>query len=65
MAREGSAAETAELIFEEVPLVVHCPSCNVDSTVEIQSFVCPICGTPTGEIISGRELEVTALELES
>jgi Zn finger protein HypA/HybF involved in hydrogenase expression len=26
---------------------------------------CPVCGTPTPEVVGGRELEVVALEIES
>lgn len=29
----------------------------------IQSFHCPGCGTPTPDVVQGRELELTALEV--
>jgi hydrogenase nickel incorporation protein HypA/HybF len=65
LAREGSPLENSRLAIEEVPIVVHCPACAADSPVEsIQQLCCSACGTPTAEIVSGRELEVTALEIE-
>ena len=30
----------------------------------LQSFACPECGTPTMNIVQGKELEVFALEVE-
>jgi hydrogenase nickel incorporation protein HypA/HybF len=56
----------AELVIEEVPLVVYCPACAAERTLpSIQQLLCPICATPTPDVVRGRELEVTALEIES
>ena len=30
-----------------------------------KGFVCPVCDSPAGEVIEGRELLVTALEVET
>ena len=30
----------------------------------VQSFTCPECGAPAGNVLQGRELEVFALEVE-
>jgi hydrogenase nickel incorporation protein HypA/HybF len=65
LAREGTPLENAELVVEEVPLVGYCPACAADRTLEPPLLLCPACGTPTPEVVSGRELEVTALEVES
>ncbi len=66
LAREDTSLARAELVIEEVPLVVHCPACDADRTPASLLFLCcPACGTPTNEVISGRELEVRALEIES
>ena len=65
MAREGTALARAELVIEEIPLVLHCPACAADGTpTSLYELRCPICGEPTNEIVSGRELEVRALEIE-
>jgi hydrogenase nickel incorporation protein HypA/HybF len=65
LAREGSPLESAELVIDEVPLVVYCPTCAGPRTLASPLLCCPTCGTPTPEVVSGRELEVFALEVES
>lgn len=66
LAREGTALAQAELVIEEVPLIVHCSTCTVDQTLDAPyPLRCPACGALTNEIVSGRELEVHALEIES
>src|SRR5262245_31257716 len=66
LARDGTPLEAADLVIERVPLVAHCPRCAADRRLEsVQQLSCPECGAPTPEIVSGRELEVVALEVES
>lgn len=66
MAREGTALAQAELVIDEVPLVVHCSACAADRTpASAYELRCPVCGALTNEIVRGRELEVHALEIES
>ena len=65
LAREGSSLENAELVVEEVPLVAYCPACAGPRTLESVFLCCPDCGTPTPEVVSGRELEIVALEVEA
>ena len=65
LAREGSPLADSTLAIEEVPIVVFCPTCNSERPiVSIQEFSCAVCGTPTAEVLAGRELEVTALEID-
>ena len=66
MASEGTPLKGSRLILEEVPVVVLCPTCQAQRTLgSVQWFCCSECGTPTCEVIQGKELEVTALEIES
>lgn len=66
LAREGTPFEEAELLVRDVPVVAYCPTCAVDRTLaSAQRLDCPLCGTPTPTVISGRELEVVALEVVS
>ena len=52
------------LIIEEVPIVVFCSNCQARRTLtSAQWFCCPECGTPTAEILQGKDLEVVALEM--
>jgi hydrogenase nickel incorporation protein HypA/HybF len=55
----------SKLIVEEIPLVIYCATCDARRPVEPnQWFSCSVCGAAAPEIVQGRELEVTALELE-
>jgi hydrogenase nickel incorporation protein HypA/HybF len=64
LAAEGTACEGAVLEIEDVPVTVMCPRCNVAQELQtLFSFCCPVCGTPTPEVLTGRELEVISVEL--
>ncbi|MBX6311303.1 MAG: hydrogenase maturation nickel metallochaperone HypA [Isosphaeraceae bacterium] len=65
LAREGTPLAQAELVVEEVPVVVSCPTCMAQHTLpSAWELRCPACGAPTPEVVRGRELEVVALEIE-
>ena len=65
LAREGTPLAQAELVVAETPLVAWCPACAAERTLASpQALCCPDCGAPTPEVVSGRELEVVALEIE-
>jgi hydrogenase nickel incorporation protein HypA/HybF len=64
VAREGSAMPNARLVIEETPLVAYCRECKIERRIASpQMICCPVCGVPTPDIVSGRELEVVALEV--
>jgi hydrogenase nickel incorporation protein HypA/HybF len=65
LARESTPLAGAALVIEEVPVAAYCPACAVERVVSFPHLSCPVCGTPTPKVVRGRELEVTALELES
>jgi hydrogenase nickel incorporation protein HypA/HybF len=55
----------SRLIIEDVPVTVFCRHCKQNRVLaSLQSFTCPDCGTPTAEVVQGKELEVFALEVE-
>ena len=65
VACEDTPLAGSKLIIEDVPVIVFCPKCNDKrELVSLQSFSCPECGTPTMNIVQGKELEVFALEVE-
>jgi hydrogenase nickel incorporation protein HypA/HybF len=65
LARETCAMNATELMIEEIPLVAYCAKCAAEQTLASpQALRCPVCGTPTPDIVRGRELEIVALELE-
>lgn len=65
LARVGTPLEQAELIIEPVPVVVRCGRCrNERELPALDTLGCPACGAAE-EVVQGRELEITALELEA
>ena len=66
LAAEGTAVAGARLEIEEVPVAVFCPACQEERTLpSLQSFHCPVCGTPTPDVVRGRELELAAMEIST
>ena len=65
IASEGTPLEGSRLVVTLVPVTVHCGACGADGAIEsLQSFRCPQCGEPAGDIRHGRELEIEAIEIE-
>jgi hydrogenase nickel incorporation protein HypA/HybF len=65
MACEDTRLVGSQLVIEEVPVVVFCAHCHDRRAVSsVQLFCCSECGTPTSEIVQGKELEVVALEIQ-
>jgi len=54
----------AKLVIEEVPVVIACNDCGINSEVKGLSFFCPECKSNKIKMISGDELFVTKIELE-
>jgi hydrogenase nickel incorporation protein HypA/HybF len=64
IAAEGTPLKGSRLVIESIPVVVMCPGCQAKRELDsIQDFTCPKCGSPTPQVLQGRELEVTALEI--
>jgi hydrogenase nickel incorporation protein HypA/HybF len=65
MACEGTSLAGSRLVVEDVPVIVFCSTCQARRPVSsMQLFCCAECGSPTGEIVEGKEIEVVALEIE-
>jgi hydrogenase nickel incorporation protein HypA/HybF len=65
LACDGTLLEGSRLVVKDVPIEVYCPVCKEPKTLaSIQWFCCPDCGTQTPEIVHGKELVITALELK-
>ena len=64
LVREGTPLADAELRIVTVPVVIWCAACCREVTLPgIQKFACPECGTPSGDIRAGRELDLESIEL--
>ena len=65
LAREGTPFEESQLVIEDVPVLVHCPTCRTTRpVVSVQQLCCAECGTPSRDVVSGRDLEVVAMEIQ-
>lgn len=64
LATEDTPLAGSHLVIEDVPVIVLCPACAARRPIRsLQEFRCADCGTPTADVVEGRELLVTALEL--
>jgi hydrogenase nickel incorporation protein HypA/HybF len=65
MACEGTSIQGSRLEIEDVPIVIFCSSCQKQRPLSsMQLFCCSECGTPSSEIVQGKEIEVVALEIQ-
>ena len=55
--------EGAELVIDVVPVMVRCKSCGNSWEVQGPIFKCPHCEDGEVEMLTGREIEITSLEL--
>lgn len=63
-ATAGTKLEGSTLEIEDVPVVVFCPTCESEKTLEdFYGFACPDCGTISPDVRGGRELEMIAIEI--
>jgi hydrogenase nickel incorporation protein HypA/HybF len=64
IATEGTRLEHSKLLIEDVPLTIYCSTCKAERVLEnTQRLRCPVCDTLSGDIRTGKELEITALEV--
>jgi hydrogenase nickel incorporation protein HypA/HybF len=64
VASDGTLLEGSRLVVKEIPIEVFCPICKLPRTLtSTQWFHCPDCGAATSEILHGKELVITVLEL--
>ena len=55
----------SRLVIEETPLVVFCPKCRVERTLNSPQLLrCPECNAPTPKVVGGRELQIVGLEID-
>lgn len=62
---QETIASGASLEIETVPVVARCSGCGELFEVEDHVFLCPQCGQPTLDLVSGRELSVSSIEGET
>jgi len=60
---EGTVADGAELIIEEVAARVRCRACSHESQADNYFMGCARCGSRDVELSAGRELNITSVEV--
>ena len=64
IACQDTPLEGTRLMIREIPVEIHCVTCKANRMLDsMQWLCCPVCGTPALEVIHGKELAVTALEV--
>lgn len=61
---KGTPAEGATLAITTLPIVGHCVDCDKEFPVENYRFVCPYCNSHMIATVSGRELQVTSIDMD-
>jgi hydrogenase nickel insertion protein HypA len=64
-AKANTIADKADLVIEPVPVGGSCNECKKTFSVNDVQFVfaCPLCGSKSFEITSGREMEIVDMEI--
>ena len=65
MASAGTIAVDAEFVIDEADIVVRCRACEADTAAHANRLVCGACGDFRTTVISGDEMILQRVELES
>jgi hydrogenase nickel incorporation protein HypA/HybF len=66
VAAYGTPLEGARLVIEEVATVIYCRECSAKRELEFMaSLFCPVCGSSGTDLLQGKEMELTSLEMQS
>jgi len=52
-----------ELAIEEIPVIIRCNDCQAETEIDEPLFSCAQCGSNNIEMISGREMDISTIEL--
>jgi hydrogenase nickel incorporation protein HypA/HybF len=59
----GTPLAGAKLELELIPAAIWCPGCQAEQPIdEFYALTCPVCGTPSGQLVRGREFAVAWAE---
>ncbi len=65
IAAEGTVLEGCDLNIEVEPVTVYCPTCNATGKLaSLTRFRCPVCDTPTADLVSGKQFSIVAIDVE-
>ncbi|MDD5400989.1 MAG: hydrogenase maturation nickel metallochaperone HypA [Sulfurimonas sp.] len=64
MFKLGTICQEADLVVNLQKVKIHCNSCLVESELEKNEFICPLCGSFDLKVLDGEEMYLMSLELE-
>jgi hydrogenase nickel incorporation protein HypA/HybF len=59
----GTEMSEARLEIIDVPFVLHCNNCTIESVMEFPMLICDSCGSMDVKVISGDELKIMELKI--
>ena len=65
LAAAGSRAEHATLVVESIPVKIRCRTCRAESEAEPNRLLCGACRDWQVDVVSGEQLLLKSVELES
>ena len=64
LATANTRLEGARLDLEIIQAAIWCPTCKCEQPIdEYYALLCPACGAPSGNLVKGREFEVTYADI--
>jgi hydrogenase nickel incorporation protein HypA/HybF len=64
MLTEGSNLGGSKLVIEQVPAVIECEKCGVETTLEMPILLCEACGSDKVTMVSGEEFRIDSFDIE-
>ena len=65
LATSNTPAFNSKLVIDFVPLAIACKQCNAERVIDEGMLpICPVCGNSSNAIVRGRELLITAMEVD-
>jgi len=65
VASAGTVADNAEIVIKQLPVKVQCSECGCESETKPNKLICKNCGNWRTTLISGDELLLLSVELET
>ncbi len=65
IASAGTLADDADFVVEATPIVVHCDACGEETSAHSNRLVCGHCGAYQTRVVSGEEMILQRVELET
>lgn len=65
LASAGSLAAQAQMVIRAMPIRVHCRRCHADTEASLNNLTCADCGDWETELLSGDELLIERIEMQT